>query len=62
MEYKLIHIKLEPELHRLLRLECADKEVSIQKYVSNVLKENLKKSQFFSLPKKVEIRKLRGNL
>ena len=46
MNYKLIHIKLEPKIHRLLRLECADKELSLQDYVSGILKEKLEKSTF----------------
>tara|TARA_B100001964_G_C13884775_1_gene444553 strand:+ start:350 stop:529 length:180 start_codon:yes stop_codon:yes gene_type:complete len=43
---KMIHIKLDPKLHRLLRLECADKEMSLQDYVSNLLEKNLHKSSF----------------
>jgi|TARA_B100001964_G_scaffold111739_1_gene124697 predicted HicB family RNase H-like nuclease len=52
MDYKLIHVKLEPKLHRILRLECADKELSIQEYVSNLLEKNLHKSAFAEKSKK----------
>lgn len=60
VEFKVIHIKLDAELHRVLRLECADKESSIQNYVANLLTVDLEKSKFYSKPQKIKRRRIRG--
>lgn len=37
-----IHIRVEGEFHRLLRIRCAELDLTIQDYVVHLLKENLR--------------------
>ena len=37
-----IHIRVEGELHRLLRIRCAELDLTIQDYVVHLLEENLR--------------------
>lgn len=37
-----IHIRVAGELHRLLRIRCADLDVTIQDYVVRLLEQNLR--------------------
>lgn len=37
-----VHIRVEGELHRLLRIRCAELDLTIQDYVVRLLEENLR--------------------
>jgi len=41
-EEKKIHVRVEGELHRLLRIRCAELDLTIQDYVVRLLEENLR--------------------
>jgi len=39
-----IHVRVEGELHRLLRIRCAELDLTIQDYVVHLLERNLRNS------------------
>lgn len=41
-EERKIHIRVEGELHRLLRIRCAELDVTIQEYVVGMLERDLR--------------------
>jgi predicted HicB family RNase H-like nuclease len=42
MTERKIHIALSEDVHKLLRVKCALQEVTIQDYVSNLLKNSVR--------------------
>ena len=39
---KMIHIRLDKETHKKLLYLCLEKEISIQKYVEGLIKDDIK--------------------
>ncbi len=44
-KYKMIHIRLSEKLHRQVRLICADKDVTIQDYVEELIQKDISKKK-----------------
>jgi len=38
---RMIHIRLPKEMHRLVRLQAAEKDITIQKWVVDIIKKEL---------------------
>lgn len=38
---KKIHIRVSPDLHRLMRIRCAELDLTIQDFVANLLEREL---------------------
>ena len=43
MIYKNLALRIEPELHKKIKIRAAEKGVSIKSYLMNLVKEDLKK-------------------